>query len=86
MNLPCLNLLSSVFDETKKATLLVGVLSAQYNFKARKVIRETWGQLTKNRSIELKFLIGDIICPYPVKDRITPYGCDLWLINHPPGD
>ncbi|CAH1407717.1 unnamed protein product [Nezara viridula] len=73
-----------VFDETKKATLLVGVLSAQYNFRARKVIRETWGQLTKNRSIELKFLIGDEVCPYPVKDRITPFGCDLWLINHPP--
>lgn len=73
-------------DDSEKTTLFVGVLSAPPNTAARRAIRETWGQLKNNRSIELKFLIGEELCPYPPEDRIAPYGCNLWLVNNPRGE
>lgn len=71
-------------DWREHADLVIGILSARYNFGQREAIRRTWVNESANRP-EFKtkslFVVGDEDCDVPVEDRISPFGCERLILN-----
>lgn len=71
-------------DWREHADLVIGILSARYNFVQRAAIRRTWVnesaslQEFKTKSL---FVIGNEDCDIPVEDRISPFGCERLILN-----
>lgn len=60
----------------ESAFIVIAVLSAQNNFKARASIRDTWKSLTNRPDVRFYFLIGRNICLTHPTDRKSPLACE----------
>lgn len=66
--------------------LAICILSARDNFGQRDALRKSWMKdLSNQKYIIAKFVVGIEACPHPPQSRIDNEGCELWTPEVPTG-
>ncbi|PSN48328.1 hypothetical protein C0J52_03410 [Blattella germanica] len=68
-------------NKNNETLLVIGIISSQNNFDARKSIRDTWLKLTDQQNVKYHFVVGSEICRIPPEDRLYKETCSEWKID-----